>query len=155
MQSVNYLDRSKTDVNTSCYMHMSRDIETLTSPEQAQQARRRLETIQKYLSPENSLLFQQKQQLEVLKTVFEETVFNVPDKSDQMTLRKMIEYLSGMVSFTKNDQSRLINQMRQEVEELQRKVKQGQLFYDDFKRQRETIASQEKLIASLRSQLNT
>lgn len=91
----------------------------------------------------------------MLKTVFEETVFNVPDKSDQMTLRKMIEYLSGMVSFTKNDQSRLINQMRQEVEELQRKVKQGQLFYDDFKRQRETIASQEKLIASLRSQLNT
>lgn len=72
-----------------------------------------------------------------------------------MTLRKMIDYLLSMVSFTKNDQSRLINQMRQEVEELQRKVKQGQLFYDDIKRQRDTITSHEKLIASLRSQLLT
>jgi septal ring factor EnvC (AmiA/AmiB activator) len=89
----------------------------------------------------------------VLKTVFEETVFHVPDKQDQMSLRKMIDFLLSMVSFTKTDQSRLISQMRQEVEELQRKVKQGQLFYDDFKRQRETIASHEKLIASLRSQL--
>ena len=59
----------------------------------------------------------------------------------------MIDYLLSMLSFTKTDQSRLINQMRQEVEELQRKVKQGQLFYDDFKRQRDTIASNEKLIA--------
>ena len=64
-----------------------------------------------------------------------------------MTLRKMIDYLLSMLSFTKTDQSRLINQMRQEVEELQRKVKQGQLFYDDFKRQRDTIASNEKIIA--------
>ncbi len=51
-----------------------------------------------------------------------------------MTLRKMIDYLLSIVNFTKTDQSRLINQMRKEVEDLQRKVKQGQIFYDDYKR---------------------
>ena len=51
-----------------------------------------------------------------------------------MTLRKMIDYLLSIVSFTKTDQSRLINQLRKEVEDLQRKVKQGQIFYDDYKR---------------------
>jgi hypothetical protein len=51
-----------------------------------------------------------------------------------MTLRKMIDYLLSIVSFTKTDQSRLINQMRKEVKDLQRKVKQGQIFYDDYKR---------------------
>jgi hypothetical protein len=54
----------------------------------------------------------------VLKSVFEEIVFSIPDKYDQMTLKKIIDFL-----LNNSKQDKLVQQMRQEVEEMQRKVK--------------------------------
>lgn len=38
-----------------------------------------------------------------MKNVFEEIVFNVPEKSDQQSLRLIVDYLLGLVDFVKND----------------------------------------------------
>jgi hypothetical protein len=77
----------------------------------------------------------------MLRNVFDEIIFNIPDKTDQQSLRLIVDHLVSIADRPKTDQNKLISKMRIEVEELQSKVRHGQNFHDELKRHKDIIAN--------------
>jgi len=90
----------------------------------------------------------------LLKTIFEEIVLTVPDRNDQKGLRLMVEHLWHSSEKQTSDQAKLVSDMRRELEDLQRKLKQSSTAVDEVKRQRDTIFDLERSIAGLKMRLN-
>lgn len=113
---------------------------SLVSPKYNEKSKKRLEQLCKYLAPvPGDSKSQKKAQSEGLKLIFEEILFSIEDKYDQKALRLLVDHLWTTNDKIQAEQAKTVTELRKEMEDLQKRVKQSQSSHDEVKQLREMV----------------